>query len=128
MEVVGWECREKPADVGAWVFVLEKLCFDRYGFTKSDTWVFESFWAANRAMFDDWIEEYQGYLDQYVLKDGESFDKDKHDPDGFWKDQVRPSVSDDSSVISFPENKPGEGRVEWHIFKRKVEGASESWK
>lgn len=111
-----------PTMVGAQVFVLEKLWFDRYGFTKSDAWVFNSFRAANRAMFDDWTEVYDAYLQKYVLKDGEDFDKEKHDPDGFWEEQTRPFEDDDESTINFPENKPGEGRVEWHIFKRKIEG------
>lgn len=110
-----------PAPLGK-TFVLEKIWFDRYGYERSKCYSFDTFERANRAMFDDWTEEYDAYMRENVLH-GEEFDRSKHDPDGFWESQSRPFEGDDAADIRFPD----ESRIDWLIHETEVEnGAGDS--
>lgn len=104
------------------IFLMEKIWFAADGsYEKSDCFAFDSFWAANRAMYDDFIEEYDGMSD--APSDGEKFDERKHDPDGFWEALVAPFEGDMESGIRFRDGR----RIRWEIFKRNVEKLSSSW-
>ena len=85
---------------------------------------FDSFWAANRAMFDDWTLEYMEYIETKVMDDDDDeWDPRKHDPDGFWENQVRPFENDWKSKLRFPDGR----EIEWEIRKAKLEGLSGPW-
>ena len=104
------------------VFIIHKVWFDAPGdVSKCDCFAFSSWWAANRAMYDDWIAEYDRRPDG--PKKGELFDKDKHDPDGFWERQAAPLGTDWRGMIIFREG----NWVSWHIVKRKVNDLSPDW-
>jgi hypothetical protein len=96
----------KPFDV----WVLEKIWLNDGIFDRSDCYAFNSFFAANRAMFDDWTEEYGGHLDD----DNE---------DGYWEDQVRPFEQDDEAEIKFRDGT----EIKWVIHNRSIEGLNPLW-
>ena len=103
------------------IFLMEKIWFAVDGsYVKSDCLAFESFWAANRAMYDDFVEEYDGRPD---APDGEDLDEEKHDPDGFWAAQTTPSESDMECEIVLRDGR----KIKWEIFKRNVKKLSSSW-
>ena len=85
---------------------------------------FDSFWAANRAMFDDWTVEYQDYIETEVMDENdEKWDPAKHDPDGFWAKQTRPFEDDWESELIFP----GGDCIRWKLKKVDVEGLNKAW-
>ena len=103
-------------------YILHRIDFDCHDEVQSmDCFAFYSWWAANRAMYDSWIEEYDKRPD--APKDGELYDKEKHDPDGFWEAQPAPFESDWSSEIRFHDGR----RIAWKILKRRINDLSYAW-
>lgn len=101
-----WKCCPGPFDV----WILEKVYLNDGLFDRSDCYAFDSFFAANRAMFDDWTEEYDGRPDD----DNE---------DGYWEDQVRPFEHDEEAEIKFRDGT----EIKWTIYNRSIEGLNPLW-
>lgn len=102
------------------VWILEKVWVsDTNSYERSDCFAFKSFWAANRAMFDDWTEEYMDRPDApNEGEDGWEFEEDQ-----FWCQQSRPSEEDDESEINFKDG----SSIKWKIYNRSIEGLSPMW-
>ena len=87
------------------VWILEKIWFDRYGYEKSKCYSFDSFRAANRAVFDD-------VTDEYITRDCQ------HDnADGFYTEQARPFEDDTEANLKFRD----ESRIDWVIHETDLE-------
>jgi len=102
------------------VWIVEKVWVsDTNAYERSDCFAFSSFWAANRAMFDDWTEE---YMDRPDAPDDNGEDVDMNQ-DEFWTVQSRPSEEDDESEINFKDG----SSIKWKIYNRSIEGLSPMW-
>ena len=86
---------------------MTKLWFDGDGkITDENAYAFPSRKAANRAMYEDWTQAYDGRPD-----------KDQPDSDRFWESQVAPSVVDMDASLEFRDR----SKIDWHIHECEVE-------
>lgn len=105
----------KPFDV----WILEKIWLKPEDVVeRSDCFAFDSFRAANRAMFDDWTEEYKDRPDAPDEGDETEFREDQ-----FWCQQTRPFDDDEESRIDFRDG----SAIQWNIYNRSVESLSPLW-
>ena len=83
------------------IWVLEKIWFDRYGYTRSACYSLMNECRAKSVMVDDWHEEY--------------ISRGLHSPPD---DNVSPFKDDTDATLELPNDS---GRIEWHVHETDTE-------
>ena len=98
------------------IYLMEKVWLGADGsYAKSECFAYDSFRAANRAMYDDFGGEFEVGSD--CGNDAESQDS------GVVADQLYPFECDMEAEIRFRDGR----KIKWEIFRRNVERLSDSW-
>ena len=83
------------------IWVMEKVWFSRYGYTRSACYSFMHECRARSAMVEDWHEEYTS--------------RGLHSPPG---DNVGPFEGDTDASLILPDDA---GTINWHIYETELE-------